>query len=223
MAQSDDFSRLTKALVELDEQTFEQLAPSILDKSPSLETIDQTFRAIQVGMEEVGRKYQEGEYYLAEMLFAAEMVNQVMPKIMPYLEGSGRKRLGTIVLGTVKGDVHDIGKNLVDIILTYNGYQVINLGIKVPDLGIDVPPARFVEAVKKYSPDIVGLSGLLTLSIDPMHETVEAIRAAGLRDQVKVIIGGNPVTHEIHLKVGSDAWANNAAEGVATCRTWVEA
>ncbi len=216
MAQSDDFSRLTKALVELDEQTFEQLAPSILDKSPSLETIDQTFRAIQVGMEEVGRKYQEGEYYLAEMLFAAEMVNQVMPKIMPYLEGSGRKRLGTIVLGTVKGDVHDIGKNLVGILLSAAGFQVI-------DLGIDVPPARFVEAVKKYSPDIVGLSGLLTLSIDPMHETVEAIRAAGLRDQVKVIIGGNPVTHEIHLKVGSDAWANNAAEGVATCRTWVEA
>lgn len=216
MAQSDEFSRLTRVLVELDEQTFEQLAPAILGQSPSPETIDQTFKAIQAGMEEVGRKYQEGEYYLAEMLFAAELVNNIMPKIMPHLESSGRKQMGTIVIGTVKGDVHDIGKNLVSILLTAAGFQVI-------DLGIDVPPARFVDAIKKHAPAIVGLSGLLTLSIDPMMETVGAIREAGLRDKVKVIIGGNPVTQEIHLKVGSDAYANNAAEGVATCRAWVEA
>jgi dimethylamine corrinoid protein len=216
MSQSNELPHLTKALVELDEDQFHKLITAILEQSPSAEKIDHTFQAIQTGMEEVGKKFQSGEYFLAEMLFAADLINQIMPKISPYLESSGQKKLGKIIIGTAKGDIHDIGKNLVALLLTAMRFHVI-------DLGIDVPPERFVDAIREYQPDIVGLSGLLTLSIDPMRNTVEAIREAGLRDKVKIIVGGNPITHEIHLRVGSDAWTNNAAEGVAQCRAWVEA
>jgi dimethylamine corrinoid protein len=216
MTQLPEFQEIKRTLVELDETQFHKLITSILNQSPSAEKIDQTFQAIQAGMEEVGNKFQTGEYFLAEMLFAADLVNQIMPKLSPYLESSGQKKLAKIVIGTAKGDIHDIGKNLVGMLLTAMRFEVI-------DLGIDVPPDKFVEAIRKYQPAIVGLSGLLTLSIDPMQKTVEAIREAGLRDKVKIIIGGNPITHEIHMKVGSDAWANNAAEGVDKCRDWVEA
>jgi methanogenic corrinoid protein MtbC1 len=150
------------------------------------------------------------------MLFAADLVNGLMPKLSPYLEKLGRKKLATIVLGTASGDIHDIGKNLVALLLTASGFEVI-------DLGIDVTPGRFVEAIRTHQPQIVGMSGLLTLSIEPMRETVVAIRDAGMRDQVKIIIGGNPITEQIHREVGSDAWVNNAAEGVDKCRAWAEA
>jgi methylmalonyl-CoA mutase cobalamin-binding domain/chain len=116
-------------------------------------------------------------------------------------------------MGTVKGDLHDIGKNLVSVMMTAAGFDVV-------DLGIDVAPERFVQAIKEQQPQIVGLSGLLTLSVDAMVDTVQAIQEAGLRDQVKVIIGGNPVTEHIHGVVGSDAWTNNAAEGLAICQRW---
>ena len=215
MTNSNQFDRLRETLDELDENKFLKILDEILSLQPNAAQIDQTFKAIQAGMEAVGEKYQSGEYYLAEMLFAAEMVNQAMPKIFPLLKGSGQKQLGKVLIGTVQGDIHDIGKNLVGILLTSSGFEVI-------DLGIDVPVARWVSAIREYQPDIIGLSSLLTLSINSMHTTVAAIRDAGLRDQVKIIIGGNPVTQAIHVSVGSDAWANNAAQGVAICRAWME-
>jgi len=119
--------------------------------------------------------------------------------------------VGRIVLGTVRGDLHDIGKNLVGVMLTASGFEVV-------DLGFDVSPARFVKAIQEHRPQIVGLSGLLTLSVDAMKSTVDAIREAGLRDQVKVVLGGNPVTEYIHQVVGSDGWTHNAAAGVAMCQ-----
>ena len=215
MIATETFERLKGTFDELDENQFLQILDEILGQQPSAEDIEQTFKAIQAGMQAVGEKYQSGEYYLAEMLFAAEMVNQAMPKIHPYLKSTGQQQLGKVLIGTVQGDIHDIGKNLVGILLTSSGFDVI-------DLGIDVPVERWVSAIREYQPDIVGLSSLLTLSIDSMHEIVAAIREAGLRDQVKVIIGGNPVTQAIHESVGSDAWADNAAQGVAICRAWVE-
>jgi methylmalonyl-CoA mutase cobalamin-binding domain/chain len=143
-------------------------------------------------------------------------MNQIMPKIVSMLdEVGGRKVLGKILIGTVKGDIHDIGKNLMSVLLKAAGFDVV-------DLGIDISPERFVEAIKEQNPMIVGLSGLLTLSIDPMKETVDAIKEAGFRDQVKIIIGGNPVTANIHDFVGSDQWTNNAAEGVSRCQKWAE-
>jgi methanogenic corrinoid protein MtbC1 len=209
-----DLDQLRTALADVDEAKAYEAIDRILSGSPSSQELDQTFQAIQAGMDSVGKKYQEGEYFLAEMLFAADVINHIMPRLTVQLQGEERKKVGRIVLGTVQGDIHDIGKNLVGVLLTAAFFDVI-------DLGVDVPPERFVAAIKQYQPAIVGLSGLLTLSIDPMKKTVEVIRAAGLRDQVKIIIGGNPVTQHVHETVGSDAWTDNAAKGVALCRQWV--
>ena len=216
MTEKTRFEELSAALTELDESKVNQLVDDILAHSPSAEEVDQTFQAIQRGMQEVGARFQSGEYFLAEMLFAADVVNQVMPRLTAQLKAGARRSIGRVILCTVHGDIHDIGKNLVGVLLISVGFEVI-------DLGIDVSPQRLIAAIKEHRPAIVGLSGLLTLSIDPMIETVAAIKAAGLRDQVKIIIGGNPVTAQVHQAVGSDAWANNAAEGVAQCRQWVEA
>jgi methanogenic corrinoid protein MtbC1 len=213
MTEETAVNQLAEALAELDEPKVLQLVDQILSESP--ETAAEAITAIQSGMEQVGERFQSGEYFLAEMMFAAEVIKGVMPRLRDALKTGAQKSIGKIVLGTVRGDIHDIGKNLVGVMMIAAGFDVV-------DLGIDVRPNSFVAAIKEHQPNIVGLSGLLTLSIDPMKETVEAINAAGLRDQVKVIIGGNPITAQIHEMVGADAWTNNVAEGVATCKKWVE-
>ena len=122
--------------------------------------------------------------------------------------------MGKVLIGTVEGDIHDIGKNIVVSVLEANGYDVI-------DLGVDVPPAKFVEAIKEHNPQVVGLSGLLTEAIGPRKETVDAIKDAGLRDKVKVIIGGGVVDEEISDYVGADGWANDVATGQRIIDKWV--
>jgi methanogenic corrinoid protein MtbC1 len=205
--------QLAEALADLDETKTLQLVDQIITESP--EVASEAIAAIQSGMAEVGERFQSGEYFLAEMIFAAEIVKEVMPRLTEILKSGTHKNLGRILIGTVKGDIHDIGKNLVGVILTAAGFEVI-------DLGADVSPKRFVAAIEEHDPLIVGLSGLLTLSIDPMKDTVDALVEAGIRDQVKVIIGGNPITEHIHQIVGSDGWTNNAAQGVAMCVEWSE-
>jgi dimethylamine corrinoid protein len=212
MKQEPKMGQLSAALADLEEAKVLQLVDAIVAKSP--EAAGDAIEAIQAGMDEVGRRFQEGDYFLAEMIFAAEVVKEAMPRLVAALKAGERVALGRIVLGTVRGDLHDIGKNLVGVMLTAAGFEVV-------DLGIDVPPARFVKAIQEHRPQIVGLSGLLTLSVDAMKATVDAIREAGLRDQVKVVLGGNPVTEYIHQVVGSDGWTNNAAEGVAICKQWM--
>jgi dimethylamine corrinoid protein len=215
MVISKDFEQLRSALAEVDEARVKEVFDRILSSSPTSQDVAKTFEAVQAGMTDVGQKFQSGEYYLAEMMFASEIISQILPKLKAQLKAGDRKPAGRIVLGTVKGDVHDIGKNLVSVLLAAAAFDVI-------DLGTDVPPERFVAAIREHKPSIVGLSGLLTLSIEPMRDTVAAIRAAGLRDQVKIIIGGNPITQHIHELVGSDAWTDNAARGVDLCRQWTE-
>lgn len=213
MTEADQMEQLTLALAELDEPGALELVDEIVTNSP--ESAGEAIAAIQAGMDQVGQRFQDGDYFLAEMIFAAEVVRQAMPRLTAVLASGARKSLGRVVLGTVKGDLHDIGKNLVSVLMTAAGFEVV-------DLGIDVTPARFVQAIKEQQPLIVGLSGLLTLSVDSMVETVQAIQEAGLRDQVKVILGGNPVTEHIHKVVGSDAWTNNAAKGLEICQRWAE-
>lgn len=211
MTQEPRIEQLAEALAELEEDRALELVDAIVAESP--ETAREAIGAIQAGMDEVGRRFQEGDYFLAEMIFAAEIVKEAMPRLTAALKTGEQRSLGRIVLGTVRGDLHDIGKNLVAVMLSAAGFEVV-------DLGFDVTPARFVKAIQEHQPLAVGLSGLLTLSLDAMKTTVDAIREAGLRDQVKVILGGNPVTGYIHEVVGSDAWTNNAAEGVAICKQW---
>jgi dimethylamine corrinoid protein len=213
MTEGSKMEQLTRALAELEEPKALELVDQIVAESP--ESAGEAIDAIQAGMDEVGKRYQEGDYFLAEMIFAAEVVKQAMPRLTAVMAAEDRKSLGRVLLGTVKGDLHDIGKNLISVMMTAVGFEVV-------DLGIDVPPERFVQAIKEKKPQIVGLSGLLTLSVESMVDTVAAIQEAGLRDKVKVIIGGNPVTEHIHGVVGSDAWTNNAAEGLEICQGWVE-
>ena len=213
MTEASKMEQLSSALAELDEPRVLELVDEIATESP--EEAGLAIDAVQAGMDEVGQRYQDGEYFLAEMIFAAEVVRQAMPRLTEVMAAGERKTLGKVVLGTVKGDLHDIGKNLIGVMMGAVGFEVV-------DLGIDVPPQRFVKAIQEQKPLIVGLSGLLTLSVEAMVETVDAIKEAGVRDQVKVIIGGNPVTEHIHGVVGSDAWTNNAAEGLEICQKWAE-
>jgi len=215
MTSPTDFVQLRSALADIDETKVKEIADRLLAGSLTSQEIAQTFEAIQAGMNDVGQKYQTGEYYLAEMMFASDIIGQVMPRLTAHLKSGDRKLVGRVVLGTVQGDVHDIGKNLVGVLLTAAAFEVI-------DLGTDVPPERFVQAIQKHQPAIVGMSGLLTLSIEAMKATVEAIQAAGLRHKVKILIGGNPITPHVHELVGSDAWTDNAARGVDLCRQWME-
>lgn len=165
--------------------------------------------ALNAGMNVVGENYASGEYFLAELVMAAEIFKGAMEILEPAFESDpqGRPVLGKLVIGTVKGDLHDIGKNI------FVGLAR-NAGFSVSDLGIDVEPEAFVEKVRKDDADIVGLSGILTLSLEPMRETVELLKEAGLRDQVKVIIGGLAVDELWSERAGADAYTDDAYEGL---------
>ena len=206
---------LVEAIVDMREQDAVRTATEMLDKGISpLEVLD----ACREAMTAVGQRYEEGTYYLPELLLAGEMLGQISDKVKPRLQGQAvaEKKLGRVVVGTVKGDIHDIGKNIVTFLLDANGFEV-------QDLGVDVPPQKFVEAIRDYSPQVVGLSGFLTLAFDAMKETVEAIRAAGLRDGVKIMIGGGQVNEKIQEYAGADAYGRDAVTGVTLAKKWVGA
>jgi len=166
------------------------------------------------GMEIVGRKYEEGEYFLAELIMAGETMKEGMSVLEPYLKSGEIPKLGKVVIGTVEGDLHDIGKNIVITLLSASGFEVI-------DLGVDVSADKFVEAVKQYKPDIVGMSALLTTTMVNMKKVVEALKEAGLRDSVKIIVGGAPLTEEFAKEIGADGYAPDAVLGVEICKKWV--
>lgn len=207
---------LSKAVAELDEPKVLKLMDEFLAADPSEAELNQAIMACQEGLIEVGRRYDAKEYFLADLLFAAAIAREAMDRVRPRLKVTAVKRMGKIVLGTVRGDIHDIGKNIAADMLDSAGFEVY-------DLGIDVPYHRFVDKIREVSPQIVGMSGLLTLASETMKETVDAIKDAGLRDRVKVIIGGNPVDEVVRGYVGADRFTRSAAEGVEICKKWVEA
>jgi 5-methyltetrahydrofolate--homocysteine methyltransferase len=159
------------------------------------------------GMDRVGKDFKSGELFVPEVLVAARAMQAGMNILRPLLVENKVASAGKIVIGTVKGDLHDIGKNLVKMMLEGAGYEII-------DLGNDVSPQRFVEAVQQHHPDLIGLSALLTTTMPQMKETIRALVAAGLRDSVKVMIGGAPVTGEYASQIGADAYAPDAAVAV---------
>ena len=172
-------------------------------------------KCIAEAMNIVGEKYESGEYFLSELIVAGEIGKEITEILKPHLKGAETKKLGKVVIGTVKGDLHDIGKNIVAMMLEAAGFEVI-------DLGADVPPEKFVEAVEKEKPDIVAMSALLTVTMVEMENVIKALKEAGLRDKVKVIIGGAPVTEEFARKIGADAYAPDAVQGVRICKAWME-
>lgn len=157
-----------------------------------------------VGMSEIGELFKRNEVYVPEVLIAARAMHAGMNVVKPLLAEKGNITIGKVVIGTVKGDLHDIGKNLVSMMLEGAGFEVI-------DLGIDVSPEKFIDAVKNTGAQILGMSALLTTTMPSMRDTIEAIKAAGLRDSVKIMIGGAPVTQNFADEIGADGYAPDAA------------
>jgi methanogenic corrinoid protein MtbC1 len=175
-------------------------------------------RECQEEMAKIGRKFESGEYFLAELIISAKMFEKVVELLSPKLKGGesgGLKTIGKIVLGTPKGDIHDIGKNIFGVLATAAGFEII-------DLGVDVPPQRFVDTVKKEQSRIVGMSGLITMVYPSMKEVVDLLQKEGLRNKVKVIIGGGATGEEARRYVGSDAQTLDAAVGVRICKQFID-
>jgi methylmalonyl-CoA mutase cobalamin-binding domain/chain len=209
-----DAAELKQIVGELDEDSVNKTLDQFLSSNPSGDDARKMVEACQQGMEIVGNKFESGEYFVGDLIFAGELLTSCIEKLKPLLGAGGSETRGTIVLGTVEGDIHDIGKNI------FKGMAEA-AGFKVVDVGIDQSPDAFVNAVKENKPNVVGFSGVLTLSIDSMKRTVEALKGAGLRDDVKIIIGGNAVNQEACTHTGADAWSKNAAEAVKTCGSWI--
>lgn len=167
--------------------------------------------ALLAGMDEVGRDFKAGDLYVPEVLIAARAMQAGMGVLRPLLADSDIASSGKYVVGTAKGDLHDIGKNLVKMMLEGGGFEVI-------DLGTDVEPSAFVDAVREHKPDMVGISALLTTTMTQMKATIEALEEAGLRDSVKIMIGGAPVTAAFAEQIGADAYAPDAASAVDVAR-----
>jgi len=201
------------------EGVFDELYQAILEGQRDIakESVEQALaageepgkvlEAMVSAMKEVGRLFEEGEYFVPEMLIAARAMKTGMEILKPQLVDADIQPAGTIVAGTVKGDLHDIGKNLVGMMFEGAGFQVI-------DLGSDVSPEAFVAAVKEHKPDFIALSALLTTTMPNMQNTIEAIKAAGLRDMVKILIGGAPITDAYAEKIGADGYAPDASKAV---------
>ena len=210
-----DLKVLTDAVGELDEDKLLSLLNDFVTTNPSEEDAQAVVDACQQGMAKVGDLFESGEYFVGDLIFAGELLSQSIDILKPVIGAGSTNKVGKIVLGTVEGDLHDIGKNIFRSMSEAAGFEV-------HDLGIDQKPSAFVAKVNEIQPDIVGMSGVLTLALESMKNTVMELKAAGLRDSVKIIIGGNPVSKEVCSQIGADAYTTNAAEGVKICQAWVK-
>ena len=204
-----DLRELMDAVIAGNEGEAKSLAETAIAEGMPAETVvnDGLIAAMSV----VGERFGRGEIYVPEMLFAARAMQRCLDLLEPLLVGQSAAGPGTVVIGTVKGDVHDIGKNIVAIMLKGSGFTV-------HDLGADVPPERFVQAVTEHDADLVGLSALLTTTMPGMRTVIEALESAGLRDRVKVIVGGAPVTDEFALSIGADGYGRDAGHAAVRAK-----
>jgi methanogenic corrinoid protein MtbC1 len=195
---------ISNSLIELEEdEVLEGVSRSLEQGVEPITLVEQ----LRLAMSVVGKRFEDKEYYLSELIMSAEIFKEAMELIEPRLGASTDESRGRLVIGTVKGDIHDIGKNIVATLLRCEGFEVL-------DLGVDVPAAVFVEETRSSGAKILALSGLLTPAFDAMKETVAALTNAGLRDDVKVIIGGGPVNQSVVEFAGADAWGKDAAQAV---------
>jgi len=169
------------------------------------------------GMETVGTRFSKSEYFIPDLVYSGEILKQINELIKPKLaKGGAAKTSGKVIIGTVAGDIHDIGKDIVVFMLDVSGFQVF-------DLGVDVPIQKFIDKIKETGAPVIGLSGFLTLAYDAMKETVDAIKKAGLRDKVKIMIGGGQITDDVLKYTGADAFGKDAVAGVTLARKWLGA
>jgi corrinoid protein of di/trimethylamine methyltransferase len=214
MMQSELFKEMAQSILDGDDDEAAVLAErSVQQGVDPLDAINQGFI---LGVNEVGRRYSEGDMFLPDLVLAGEAMKAAVAVLEPEMErrGTERQMLGTVVLGTVEGDIHDIGKTLVGTMLTAGGFEVI-------DLGVDVPVTTFIETAREHQADIVGLSALLTTTMVVQQSVVEALEEAGLREQVKVMVGGAPVTSGWSQEIGADGFSEDAIGAVGVARRLV--
>lgn len=169
------------------------------------------------GMKIVGERFANEQYFIPDLVFSGEILKRIIKILEPHLKkkkGEETERLGKVIIGTVEGDIHDIGKDLVVFMLDVSGFEVL-------DLGVDVPAQKFVDTIKETGSRVVGLSGFLTLAFDSMKDTVDAIKKAGLRDNVKIMIGGGQMDEQVRKFTGADAYGRDAVEAVRLARGWI--
>ena len=196
---------LKDILGNLEEQ---KLYDAVKEKLGSGESAKVILKECQAGMKIIGDRYNTEEYFVADLMYAGEIMRNVMKMLTPHMKGTGETdNVGTVVIGTVKGDIHDLGKDVVIVTLQGNGFKVI-------DLGVDVPPENFVEAIIKNNPELVGMSVFLTSCFPATEKIVRAINEAGLRDKVKIMVGGAPVTDLVAEETGCDYYGKDAAAAV---------
>jgi len=206
--------QLADAIAEMREEEAFALAKAMLDRG---EDPVRVLELCREAMDIVGKRFEKQEYFLPELVLAGEMLENIGAIVKPLIvekSGGESKKLGRVLIGTVHGDLHDIGKNIVTFMLDINGFEV-------RDIGIDVPVAKFVEEIREFKPSVVGLSGFLTLAFDSMKDTVQAIDAAGLRRELKIMIGGGQVDEAVRTYTGADAYGSNAVAAVTLCRQWM--
>jgi 5-methyltetrahydrofolate--homocysteine methyltransferase len=204
MAESETLENITAAVIDLDIDNIKELIQQALDEGCDPQNV---LKAATSGMDEVGKKYESKEYYLTELVLAGETMKEAFSVLAPALASSGSEGKGKIVAATVKGDQHDIGKNILVSLLMSKGYEIT-------DLGMDVDPAKVVDAVRETGAKVVALSSLLTMTVEQIKVVHEALVEAGLRDGVKLIVGGAPLNIDLAKRLGADDYADDATSGV---------
>ena len=199
---SDVLKAISEKIIAGKKDEIEKLTQDALDKGISAQDI--LYEGLMPGMDHVSKEFKKGDMFVPEVMRSARTMLNSMEILKPLLIETGAKMMGKVMLGTVKGDLHDIGKNLV-------GMMCEGAGFEIRDLGVDVEPDAFVQAVKEFEPDVVGMSALLTTTMRKMDDTIKALAEAGVRDRVKVMIGGAPVNQDFADRIGADAYAPDAA------------
>ena len=204
--------KLVHLMADLKEkETIAMVKELIKEGADPMEILD----AARSAMEVVGKRFESGDYFIPDLFMAGEMMKGISEIVKPLLKkGDTRTKKGKVLIGTVAGDIHDIGKDIVTFMLDVSGYDIL-------DLGIDVPVNTFVEKTREFQPQVVGLSGFLTLAFDSMKKTVEALEQAGLRDKVKIMIGGGQIDDEVRKYARADAYGKDAVAAVNLCRQWI--
>jgi 5-methyltetrahydrofolate--homocysteine methyltransferase len=203
---------LVKTLADLKEKEALKIVEDRLGAGEDpLKILEDARRAVEI----VGKRFSDGEYFIPDLVYSGEILKAITDRVKPKVTKKAEvTRLGKVVVGTVAGDIHDIGKDIVVFMLDVNGFEVF-------DLGIDVPAQKFVDKIKETNSKVVGLSGFLTLAFDSMRETVEAIKKAGLRDKVKIMIGGGQIDEQVRSFAGADAYGKDAMAAVTLAKGWI--
>jgi methanogenic corrinoid protein MtbC1 len=208
------YEKIKELMGDLEEDELMGRVDNLLEQNTTTDEANSFISACQEGMDIIGERFQSGEYFVGDLIYAGELLMDILSKFKPVIGSEETEAVGTILLGTVKGDLHDIGKNIFRSMSEAAGFKIVDIGV---DQSID----SFTEKIKEVKPDIVGLSGVLTLAIESMKDTINGFKEAGLRDDIKIIVGGAPVSRTVCEYVGADAFTTNAAEGVNICKKFM--